>query len=159
MSDNRVRPLSRALTDSDARHLLADGLLRVCHREGPSRVALAIGCDEKTVRRARDEESTMGLACAINLLDIDEHALDALLAAKGKMVVPLQAEAADIIPLAGAAIHRIGQNRADNSDGGSTETDRELIDSEGDNDALLLACLDRRARIAEAKLRRAEKAA
>ena len=159
MPDHRVRPNSQPLTDGDARHLLADGLLRVCHREGPSRVALAIGCDEKTVRRARDEESTMGLACAVNLLDIDEHALDALLAAKGKMVVPLHAEAADIIPLAGAAIHRIGSARSPDSDGGVHETDTELLDSESDNDALLLACLDRRARIAEAKLRRAGRAA
>jgi len=153
--EKQIRPNSRALTDADARHLLADGLLRTCHQNGPSRVALAIGCDEKTVRRARDEESTLNLACSWNLLDIDEHALDALAASKGVMLVPLMSGAQDIISSAGAAIHRIGQNRASNSEGGVSETDRELIESEAENDALLAACLERRARIVAAKLRRA----
>lgn len=155
MGASPVRPNSRGLTDADARHLLADGLLRACHAHGPSRVALTTGCDEKTIRRARDEESTLGLACTFNLLDIDPHALDALAAAKGVMLVPLLTSAPDIIPSAGAAIHRIGQNRADNSDGGVAETDRELIETEAENDALLAACLQRRSEIARAKLRRA----
>ena len=157
MANNRVRPNSRKITDADARHLLADGLLRVCHQLGPSRVALETGCDEKTIRRARDEESTLGLACTFNLLDADEHALDALAASKGFMLVPLLAKGAtDIIPAAGAAIHAIGSNRADGSDGGHQETDRELVASEAQNDALLLSVLDRRARIVEAKLRLAQ---
>lgn len=155
MPDQRVRPNTKRLTDADARHLLSDGLLRACHQHGPSRVALETGCDEKTIRRARDEESTLGLACVFNLLDIDAHALDALAASKGVMLVPLMASAPDIIASAGAAIHRIGNNRADNSDGGSIETDRELIETEAENDALLAACLERRSRIVSAKLRRA----
>ena len=156
---NQVRPSVRKLTDADARHLLADGLLRVCHREGPSRVAVEAGCDEKTIRRARDEESTLNLACHWNLLDIDPHALDALAAAKGVMLVPLMAGAPDIIASAGAAIHRIGQARAEHSEGGAVETDRELIASEAENDALLAACLERRSRIAAAKLRRSGRSA
>lgn len=147
----------RKLTDSDARHLLAAGLLRICHEHGPSRVALESGCDEKTIRRARDEESTLGLACTFNLLDVDPHALDAIAAAKGKMLVDLFAPASDVIPAAGAAIHRIGSNRAEHSDGGAIETDRELIDSEAENDALLAACMARRSEIVRAKLRMAEK--
>lgn len=152
---SQVRPPVSSLTDADARHLLADGLLRACHTHGPSRVALATGCDEKTIRRARDEDSTLGLACTINLLDIDGHALDALMAAKGFMLVPIIAEGQDIISAAGAAIHRIGSNRAANSEGGTAETDREIIESEAENDALLAACLERRSRIVSAKLRRA----
>lgn len=159
MADQQVLPSRSPLTDADARHLLADGLLRLCHRHGPSRVGLAIGCDEKTVRRARDEESTLGLACAINALGIDQHALDALLASQGMMAVPLIATAPDIIASAGAAIHRIGKARAEGSDGGPQETDRELLASEAENDALLAACLQRRSEIAQAKLRRAGKAA
>ena len=159
MSDSNVRPRSRKLTDADARHLLADGLLRACHANGPSRVALEAGCDEKTIRRARDEDSTLGLACAFNLLDIDAHALDALLAAKGMMLAPLTVGQSvgtiDVIPAAGAAIHRIGQNRMPQSHGGMAETDVELIQSEPENDALLAAVLERRAAIAAAKLRRA----
>lgn len=159
MTDNHVRPPSRKITDSDARHLLADGLLRSCHRHGPSRVALEAGCDEKTIRRARDEDSTLGLAASWNLLDIDAHALDALAAAKGMMIVPLMDAAVDIIPAAGAAIARIGQNRCPTSPGGSRETDDELIATEAENDALLASCLERRSRIALAKLERAARAA
>lgn len=154
-----VRPNAQPLTDSDARHLLADGLLRTCHEHGPSRVALATGCDEKTIRRARDEDSTLGLACSWNLLDIDIHALDALAASKGVMLVPLVVQSTDVIPAAGAAIHRIGQNRSPLSEGGALETDRELIATEAENDALLAAVLERRAQIAAAKLRRADRAA
>lgn len=154
MRDKHVRPNGRKLTDRDARHLLADGLLRTCHKHGPSRVAVETGCDEKTIRRARDEESTLGLACAFNLLDIDEHALDALLAAKGYMLVPLICEGADIITAAGASIHRIGKNREPASIGGHVETGAELIASEPENDALLASCLSRRAQIAQAKLER-----
>jgi hypothetical protein len=152
---NHVRPNSRKLTDEDARHLLADGLLRACHKHGPSRVALETGCDEKTIRRARDEENTLGLACSVNLLDIDPHVLDALIGAKGFMLMPLMASAPDIISSAGAAIHRIGNNRAEHSEGGAKETDKELLETEAENDALLAACLERRSRIVAAKLRRA----
>lgn len=155
MGSNHVRPNSVALTDADARHLLADGLLRACHRHGPSRVALTTGCDEKTIRRARDEESTLGLACTWNLLDIDPHALDALAAAKGMMLVPLIDSAPDIIASTASNISRIATNRAANSEGGVTETDKELLASEADNDAALTACLARRADISRAKLRRA----
>lgn len=150
---HHVRPNNPRLTDADARRFLSAGLIRACHGHGPSRVALETGCDEKTIRRARDEESTLGLACAVNLLGVDPHALDELLASQGFMLVPLVPQAGDIIPAAGAAIHRIGQNRAEHSEGGSAETDRELIQSEPENDALLAACLERRAQIVEAKRR------
>lgn len=155
MSDQHVRPSVKRLTDADARHLLAYGLLKVCHREGPSRVALETGCDEKTIRRARDEESTLGLACTFNLLDIDEHVLDALLAAKGKMLVPMMSDAPDIISAAGATLHRIGMARSAKSEGGARETDVELIEMEGEADAMLAAALELRSRISGAKLRRA----
>lgn len=92
MSNKRVRPISRKLTDADARHLLAAGLLRVCHEHGPSRVAVETGCDEKTIRRARDEVHTLGLACSWNLLDVDPTALDALAASKGVCILPLEVD-------------------------------------------------------------------
>ncbi len=88
---SNVRPSFSRLTDADARGKLALGLIRACHDYGPSRVALEIGCDEKTVRRARDEDSTLGLACTFNLLDIDPTALDELTRAKGFKLVALDA--------------------------------------------------------------------
>jgi hypothetical protein len=92
MSNKRVRPSQRKLTDASARHLLAAGLLRTCHEHGPSSVAVEAGCDEKTIRRARDEVHTLGLACTFNLLDIDPTALDALAASKGFVLMPLEVD-------------------------------------------------------------------
>jgi hypothetical protein len=159
VANNQVRPPVKALTDADARHLLADGLLRTCHKHGPARVALATGSDEKTIRRARDEESSLKLAAALNLLDIDEHALDALIASKGFMLVPMMTAAPDIIPAAGDVVRSIGLARSPNSPGGHLETDDELIAMEAVADANLSAALDLRSRINVAKLRRSEKAA
>lgn len=161
MADQQVRPNSAKLTDEDVQQLLSDGMITGrCHTLGPSKVAaLAGGVDEKTIRRARDRESTLNPAAMFNLLDADEHVLDGLLAAKGFMAVPLMARGPDIIASAGAAIHRIGSSRAENSPGGATETDQELIASEAENDALLASVLERRSLIATAKLRRAGLAA
>ena len=156
MNADPVRPNVRRLTDADARHLIADGLLRTCHKHGPSRVALETGCDEKTIRRARDEHSTLGIACAMNLLDIDEHALDALIAAKGFRLRRLATDAAhDIIPTSGAVIHKLGMARDKASPGGADETDDELTAMEGDADAMEQALDSLKSRIALAKLRRA----
>lgn len=90
MSSKPVRPLSRKLTDADARHLLAAKLIPICHQHGPSRVGVEVGCHEKTIRSARDEDSTLGLACTFNLLDVDPTALDTLAAAKGFTLMPLE---------------------------------------------------------------------
>jgi len=154
MGERNVRPNSKALTDGDARHLLAYGLIRACHEHGPSRVALAIGCDEKTVRRARDEESTMGLACSWNLLDVDIHSLDAIAAAKDVRIVPMSRESGEDALLAAAAyLHRLAENRSPHSPGGVKETDAELIAEEETLDNLEAAIASRRATIARAKLR------
>jgi len=62
-------------------------------------------------------------------------------------------------PAAGAAIHRIGQNRAEHTPGGFAETDIELIGTEAENDALLAATLARRSQISAAQLRLSGQAA
>src|SRR4051812_38410104 len=103
MSDHQVRPPVHRLTDEDARQLLAKGLVPLCHAKGPSRVGLEIGCDEKTVRRARDMESTLGLACFINLLAYDPMAVAALLAEVGFKLQPLDANRRDWLGLAAKA--------------------------------------------------------
>lgn len=90
MPSNQVRPKTPTLTDEDARELLAIKLKQISATHGPKRVAKTIGCEEKTVRRARDEIHTLGLACTFNLLDLDPTALDPLAAAKGMAIVPLE---------------------------------------------------------------------
>lgn len=153
MSNRIVRPNSAKLTDADARHLLAYGLIRACHEHGPSRVALEIGCDEKTVRRARDEESTLGLASVVNLLDVNFSALDELFAAKNARIVPIDRETGKDAMLASAAyLHQRIAARDPESPGGTEETPREMIDEEVILDELLDALHARKAQIAGAKL-------
>jgi hypothetical protein len=90
-----VRPLKQRLTEEDARKHLSFGLLRLTSEHGPSRVGLEAGCDEKTVRNARDQKSTLRLDLALNLLTLDPTALDELLAAYGFRLAPLHALAAN----------------------------------------------------------------
>jgi len=163
MTSGNVRPNILPLTDADVRQLLADGIIRACGKPnavgggtlGPTRVGMAIGCDEKTVRRARDQESTLGLACAFNLLDVNPGALDALVAAKGYRLAPLTVGAApDPIAASGAVIHKLGEARASDSPGGVRETEDELIGMELEVTRLEEATAALRSRIAIAKLRR-----
>ncbi|NJC06538.1 hypothetical protein GGQ97_002331 [Sphingomonas kaistensis] len=91
MPDRRVIPPVKPLTEQEARHLLAGGLLKPCHDSGPTRVGLTIGCDEKTVRKARDEVATMRLDLSWNALLVNENALDGLAAHFGKKLVDTNA--------------------------------------------------------------------
>lgn len=92
MSKAHVRPPVEALTEAEARHLLAAGLLKPTHEQGPAKVALKLGCDEKTVRRARDKETTLRLDYSWNTLLADRHALDPLAAHYGFRLSPLDPE-------------------------------------------------------------------
>lgn len=159
MAGGKRCPNIPKLTDVDARHLLSDGIIRACGKLntigggtlGPSRVGMAIGCDEKTVRRARDQESTLGLACAVNLLDVDPSALDALLAAKGYILVPLPSEyAEDAIAATSQVITDLAKARAT----GCPETDAQLAAIESDVEAAELSLHTLHARIARFRLGR-----
>lgn len=88
MIDRNVRPNGMPMTETDARELLAKSLLRVCADHGPTRVGAIIGCDEKTVRNARDETTTLKLDTALNLLAIDGEALEPFLERFGRRSVP-----------------------------------------------------------------------
>ena len=86
-----VRPPIMPLTELDAREILRPVLLRLCSDHGPTRVGKAIGADEKTVRKARDEQSTLGLEKAVNLLLLSPAALDGFLARFGLRSAPIDA--------------------------------------------------------------------
>lgn len=89
---SNVRPPIVPLTELDARELLAKPLLRLCSQHGPSRVGAAIGgVNEKTIRKARDEQSTLMLHSAANLLLLDGGALDPILNQFGRRSVPIDA--------------------------------------------------------------------
>lgn len=101
--DPSVPPPVRPLTEDDYRHLVAEGLLRPTHDQGPTRVGLTIGCDEKTVRGARDKRSTLRGDLQWNLLLVDEHALDPLAARFRKRLVDMDPAPVDW-PALGAAM-------------------------------------------------------
>src|SRR3546814_20157288 len=73
------RPPIVPLTEYDARELLSKPLVDLGAEHGPTRVAGSVGCDEKTIRNARDEKSTLRLDFASNLLALDGRALDPIL--------------------------------------------------------------------------------
>jgi len=54
VENHPVLPRITTRTEADTRHALARDLIRICHEVGPQRVGLTIGCDEKTIRNARD---------------------------------------------------------------------------------------------------------
>lgn len=95
MTQRSVRPQIKRLTEEDARKALSFGILRLTMQNGLSRVALEAGCDEKTIRNARDCKSTLRLDNVLNLLTIDPTALDELFGQFGMRLVPAAPEAAN----------------------------------------------------------------
>lgn len=129
-----VLPRITTRTEADARHALAKDLLRICHIHGPQRVGLTVGCDEKTIRDARDQKSTLKLHNAFNLLAIDEGALDSLAAEWGVQIVRLPACADDTHATADCSrpVPHLALAQAPDSDGGTDLTIRELLAMEQD---------------------------
>src|SRR3546814_7925958 len=75
---------------------------------GPTRVAGSVGCDEKTIRNARDEKSTLRLDFASNLLALDGRALDPILNHYGRRSVPVDATCdTDALPAMTGAVHKL----------------------------------------------------
>src|SRR3546814_14376227 len=74
-SRSNVRPPIVPLTEYDTRELLSKPLVDLCAEHGPTRVAGSVGCDDKTIRNARDEKATSRLDFAYDLLARDGRAL------------------------------------------------------------------------------------
>lgn len=73
-----VLPPIDPLTEGDARRLLALSLARPVAAQGPTRFALKVGCNERTIRKAAVGEATLRIDFAFNALLSDPGALDAL---------------------------------------------------------------------------------
>ncbi len=126
-----VRPPVALLTEEDAREILSRPLRALCSDHGPTRVAKALGgIDEKTVRNARDERSTLCLDTAANLLSLDPHALDGFLAHYGRRSVPADAICdTDALPAMTGAVHKLVVAAASSSEGGAALTRTELLEA------------------------------
>lgn len=122
-----VCPTPSRVTDSDVRHLLAGGLVRLCHEHGPSRVALEAGCDEKTIRRARDEENTLGLATVLNLALFDDRAVAPLFAAIGKRLVDINPKPVSFPQIAAVASELSAEVHRAVASGGINHTNKRKL--------------------------------
>ncbi|KQN91565.1 hypothetical protein ASE90_01815 [Sphingomonas sp. Leaf67] len=90
MSGGMVSPAFIPITEDDARELTRAMLVPLCQSLGPTRVGKALGCDEKTVRNARDETSTLRIDFLANALGLNPLALDGFLARAGRRSVPAE---------------------------------------------------------------------
>lgn len=117
MSARKVLPITRRLTEDDARTLLGLGVSRLLKAHTASRVALEAGCDEKTVRNARAADTSLKLHTALNLLSLDPTALDELLAAYGFRLAPLTANAANDLHTISALAETASELARANADG------------------------------------------
>lgn len=90
-----VRPKQSRLTEADYRQLVAAGVRRCSAADGAARFAVEVGCDEKTMRAARDSKSSLSGSTLFNMLLVDPSALDELAAHFGFRLAPLEGSAED----------------------------------------------------------------
>lgn len=131
-SCSKVLPSATPFTDDDVREIIRGVLLPLCSDMGPTRVANALtGVEERTVRRARDEQTTLCLDTAANLLRLDPLAFDGFLARVERRSVPMHAVCdTDALPALTGAVHKLVVAASPTSDEGAALSDRELLDSE-----------------------------
>lgn len=137
MNHAPVRPKNQLLTDNDVRELLSSELIAMCAADGPSRVAIDIGCEEKTVRRARDKETSLRASTTFNMLARDGTALDPILAWFGRRstaignvtldVAAIPCNVAETVPTLIRLFH----------DGDASDSDIRQLDREGVIDRLV----------------------
>lgn len=155
MQCSNVCPDRIVPTDAEVRRMVAEPMLRLSYAEGIDATAVALGINEKTVRRARDEEATVHATTLIALFRRDRSFREALLAVVGERPVPLDAYCdSDPIVTTSAAIHSIAAARSPLSDGGAVETDRELLAMEDQIEAAATSLAAIKARIIKIKLER-----
>ena len=127
-----VLPPAIPLTVEDARELLSGPLRKLCSEHGPTAVARAIGgAEDKTVRDARDEKTTLRLDYVANLLLLDGKALDPFLARVGRRSVPVDAVCdTDALPAMTGAVHKLVLSSLPGSENGPDLGRNELLGSE-----------------------------
>ena len=94
MDRGKVVPKPTRLTETDYRRIVARGIRR-CAANGAGRFGIEVGCDERTMRNARDEKSTLAGPTLWNMLIVDRTALDELAAHFGKRLVDIDLVEAD----------------------------------------------------------------
>lgn len=136
MTAGNVPPECSLLTESDYRHLVGRALRRATVETGNmGRLALVAGCDERTLRNARDEANSLSGRALINLLAADPAMLDDLLARFGLRAVPVDSRTpaysqmlADVAGLAAVTADALTDGRVDHQEEAEIiELQRELV--------------------------------
>lgn len=89
LADPTVDPSPWPLTEDEYRDKLSKGIGAIVQELGPTKVGGRIGCNEKTVRNARDKATFLDAYLCWNFLLADPHALDPLAAHFNMRLVPL----------------------------------------------------------------------
>lgn len=121
MTPGNVPAKARPLSESDYRELVGKALRRATLETGKlGRLADAAGCDERTLRNARDEKNTLSGPALLNLLAVDPAMLDGLLAHFGLRAAPVDSAApayaqmlADVAGLAALTADALTDGRVD----------------------------------------------
>lgn len=128
---SNVRPSVSLLTDNDVRELLAPELIAMCADVGPSRVAIDIGCEEKTVRRARDKETSLKASTTFNMLARDGTALDPILAWFGRRSTAVEDVTLDVASIPCGVAETVPTLIRLFHDGDASDADIRQLDREG----------------------------
>ncbi len=153
---SNVCPVRIVPTDAEVRRMVAEPMLRLSYDRGIDALAVDLGVNEKTVRRARDEEGTVHATTLIALFRADRAFREVMLSAVGERPVPMEATCdTDALITTSAAVHSIAAARSPMSKGGALETDCELLGMEADIDAAIHSLTAMKARILKIKARAA----
>lgn len=152
MADKHVCPKPQPPTDREVRKLVAEPMLRLSYAGGIDSLARDLGVNEKTVRRARDEESTVSANTVIALFWQDRAFREALLSHVGERPVILSAVCdTDALPTAAGAVHRLAVVTAESSPSGKSITDDEALECEPEIEAALASLKGLKDRIVRIK--------
>lgn len=97
---NNVVRNPKPLTKDRAKGLIATGLQRAVARHGMDEVALAAGSSRRCIEKALAHETLPSIETVANVLLIDGHVLDELLASYGYRIAPILADAANDFAIA-----------------------------------------------------------
>lgn len=133
MTDEPVCPQLRPPTGSAFRFMAAKSMLRLSMGGGRTIESAArdLNVDEKTVRRVRNEDTSINAVTLIGMFWLDPMLREELLAPLGERPVKVRGEIdqAEVLPRSSGLTHQMALAQAANSDGGQNITDAELLAS------------------------------
>lgn len=144
MHGNQSKVLGNAaiLTESLYRSFASDAVRRVqLHKELTDQdVADLTGACAATIGNARNKDNSLSGKTLLNLLAIDEMALEGLLHHFGRRSVPISARCdTDALIPTSAAVHKLAVAQSPASTGGAKLTDCECLEIEPDINAAIEA--------------------